>query len=73
MKTIAMMTLLLGTIAVGIAPAAEARDDHDSRRWQHARQDHEDRGERHYRLHARQVREIQTLTNRLERATDEGA
>jgi hypothetical protein len=74
MKTIAMMTLLLGTIAVGIAPAAEARADHERDRYEHARpgHGHDGRFERHgERLHARQVREIRTLAVRLERATDE--
>ena len=77
MKTIAMMTLLVGTIAVGVAPAAEARSD----RSRDAAQEHiRDAGHRHgardARRHAPPARtrrdsELRRLANRLERATDE--
>jgi hypothetical protein len=76
MKTIATMALLLGTIAVGIAPAAEAhdahRDPHDAKaEWRtHQRHGH-GHGPRGAALHARQVREVRHLAFRLERATDE--
>jgi len=78
MKTIATMALLLGTIAVGIAPAAEAHDARDRgqatpQEWNAHRNDRQpdfrssDRGQ----LHARQVIEIRRLAGALERTTDE--
>ncbi|HKJ23475.1 MAG TPA: hypothetical protein VKB65_01540 [Myxococcota bacterium] len=78
MKTIATMALLLGTIAVGIAPAAEAHDARDAgkatqREW-NARTDHRQRDFRspaRGQLHARQVIEIRRLAGALERTTDE--
>ena len=76
MKTIATMALLLGTIAVGIAPAAEARESrahrHDTHKEWHAHK--EWHGGKHFtpfQLHARQVKQVRRLAYKLERATDE--
>jgi len=69
MKTIATMALLLGTaIAVGAAPAAEAREGRG-----HGRHDRGYGPAWHHPgvLHAHQVRAVRGLAHRLERATDE--
>ncbi|MBW2312810.1 MAG: hypothetical protein JRH10_01365 [Deltaproteobacteria bacterium] len=72
MKTIATMALLMGTLAVGIAPAAEAREDRASK---HETRNEWNGGKRFaphtVQLHARQVKEIRSLAVTLERATDE--
>jgi len=72
MKTIAMTALLLGTIAVGIAPAAEARERHH-RGDCYERHDHDRYGHDRYERaeHVRRVKAIRGLAFQLERATDE--
>jgi hypothetical protein len=74
MKTIATMALLLGTIAVGIAPAAEA---HETRLHGNTAQRNWDRGNDHRpgflpQAHERRrAGEIRRLAAVLERTTDE--
>lgn len=84
MKTIATMALLLGTIAVGVAPAAEAHEarsfgntaqrsfgNEAQRNWD-SRGDHRpDFHQAHDQRMARQTLEIRRLAAVLERATDE--